>query len=131
MSDTQKIAMLMEQIPIVGAEEGSMDTGGVDPNAGEVVAGPDSMMGDVEVGDDQGFDPQQISAAKEFVSLVGDTERARELIDKVDDAMEALDGGSGNTDAETIDMVASLIPDVPMQGGVANITPMYDPGFGG
>lgn len=77
------------------------------------------------------FAPEHIQAAQKLIALVGSADKARELIDKVDEAMEVFD--DGEDDAETIDLVASLIPDapdMPMQRSITRISSMFDPSAG-
>jgi hypothetical protein len=76
------------------------------------------------------YKPEHVAAARDFVALVGNAEAARDLIDKVDEAMEVFDG---DDDSAAIDLVATLIPDtpdIPMQKSMTRISSMYDPDSG-
>ena len=60
---------------------------------------------------DQGFHPDDYRIARELLDRVGSAERARELIDNLDEVYETLDL-STNT-ANNIDIIAGHIPDEP------------------
>jgi len=134
MNIANHIAQLMvEQMPspgttstMSGASQAQSAMGG---SPGE--AAPPSIVMDLTGEEEEcgQFRPEDIAAAKDLIALVGGADRARELIDKVDEALEVFDDGA--EDAETIDLVASLIPevpDMPMQKSFTRISSMSDPG---
>lgn len=131
MNPINEIVTLMEQMPTPGMTS-TMSGAAQAQSAMNVLPGDHSSPGfAVDVEEDDGFDPKHIAAAKDLIALVGCAERARELIDKVDDAMEVFD--DGEDDLKTIDLVAQLIPDtpdMPMERGITSISSMYDPNFG-
>jgi hypothetical protein len=135
MSIANQIAQLMvEQMPspgttstMSGAAQAQSATMGTSP--GEAVPPmPMDLTGEMEEEDCQ-FRPEDIAAAKDLIAMVGSADRVRELIDKVDEALEVFD--DGEQEAEAIDLVASLIPevpDMPMQKSFTRISSMSDPG---
>lgn len=58
----------------------------------------------------EGFTAEQLAAAKNLVSMVGSADKARELIDKVDEVMEILQPNADQADTDAIDMIAGLLP---------------------
>lgn len=132
MNLVNKIATLMEQIPAPGLTS-TMSGAAQAQSAMNVLPGQSAHTGfemDVSECDEQ-FDPEHVAAAKELIALVGGADKARELIDKVDEAMEVFD--DGQDDAKTIDLVAELIPDMPdmpMHRSMTRISSMYDPSSG-
>jgi hypothetical protein len=132
MNLVNKIATLMEQIPAPGLTS-TMSGAAQAQSAMNVLPGQSANTGfemDVSECDEQ-FDPEHLAAAKELIAMVGGADKTRELIDKVDEAMEVFDGGQD--DAKTIDLVAELIPDMPdmpMHRSMTRISSMYDPSSG-
>lgn len=75
-----------------------------------------------------GFTEEDYAIAKEFVEQIGGAERARELIDKLDDCYECLD--LVPAEQEQIDDIAAHMPDevdFPTSRQVT-ISSMFDPG---
>ena len=136
MSAVQKIAELMlEQIPAPGLTS-TMSGAAQAQSAMNVLPGQEASTGfesDVECCDDiaDQYTPEYVAAAKDFVAMVGGADIARDLIDKVDEALDVF--SDGEDDAEAIDLVATLIPatpDMPMQKSMTRISSMYDPDSG-
>ena len=106
----------MEDMPSSGTT--SVLSGGamaqIGQNVGMEPMPSDTMISMTEV-DEDSTKPEDLAAAKRFVQQVGSVDKARELIDKIDDVMSVLDdGGSGCEDDEhVIGMMAALIPDEP------------------
>jgi len=125
------VRLMMEQIPAPGM---GSNTSGVSPqSAMNVLPGQAAATGfEMNLDDDDegsGYQPEQVAAARDFIAMVGSAEVARELIDKVEEAMGVFDDGGGD-DTDTIDLVASLIPevpDMPMQKNITRISSMFDP----
>lgn len=67
---------------------------------------------------------EELKLAKKFVELVGDPERARELVDKVADCEDCL-GIIG--DEENIDMMADIMPDMPDMPTSGSMAVQFDP----
>ena len=124
----------MEQIPAPGMTS-TMSGAAQAQSVMNVLPGQNATTG-FEMGDeceacDDQYKPEQIAAARDFIALVGSAEAARDLIDKVDEAIEVFSGGDDDSDA--IDFVAALIPDtpdMPMQKSMTRISAMYDPDSG-
>jgi len=121
---------LMEDMPITGtcstggsSMGGGMATPGQNQNPAMDMMPGDSMLSMTEI-DDDSTKPEDLAAAKKFVQLVGSIDKARELLDKIDDVMEVLDDGCGGCeedDEHIIGMMAALIPDEPdLPTGVAS-----------
>jgi len=135
MNTINKIAVLMEQIPAPGMTS-TMSGAAQAQSVMNVLPGQNAttgfeMDGQCEECDDQ-YKPEQIAAARDFIALVGSADAARELIDKVDEAIEVFSGGDDD-DSDAIDFVAALIPDtpdMPMQKSMTRISSMYDPDSG-
>ena len=135
MNIANHIAQLMtEQMPspgttstMSGASQAQSSMSATDQGVPSAIA---IDLGGVDEMDECGqFRPEDITAAKDLIALVGGADIARELIDKVDEALEVFD--DGDQDAETIDLVASLIPeipDMPMQKSITNLSSKYNPG---
>ena len=125
--------MMTEQIPAPSAAIG----GGVESQStmntmlpGDIDPSGMSLDMGCEIGDegDTQFKPEHIQAAKDLITMVGSADKARELIDKVDEALEVFD--DGGEDEQAIDLVASLIPeipDMPMQKSITSISSRFDP----
>jgi hypothetical protein len=137
MNTITKIAQLMmEQIPAPGMSS-TMSGAAQAQSAMNVLPGQTATTGfemDTDMGccdDNNKFAPEHVAAARDFVAMVGSADAARELIDKVDEAMEVFD--DGDDDSEAIDLVATLIPDMvdmPMQKSMTRISSMFDPSSG-
>lgn len=121
--------MVTEQIPAPTMTTG----GGVQAQSamdepGEAVPPMPTPEVGCEVEEDTQFLPEHVQAAKDLIAMVGGADKARELIDKVDDALDVFD--DGGQEEEAIDLVASLmpeVPDMPMQKSITRISSMFDP----
>jgi len=117
------ILNLMEDMSSSGAT--SILSGGAMAQMGQS-AGMERMPGDSIISmteiDDDSTRPEDLVAAKRFVQQVGSVDKARELIDKIDDVVNILDDGNNGceNDEHVIGMMAALIPDGPdLPTGVA------------
>jgi len=127
---TEMAKMMTEQIPAPGMTSG----GGAEAQSAMNMLPGDANQPEVAI--DMGcedeentqFQPEHIQAAKDLIAMVGGADKARELIDKVDDALEVFETEAD--DEQAIDLVASLMPDVadmPMQKSITRISSMFDP----
>jgi hypothetical protein len=88
-----------------------------------------------ELEEPEGYTAKELKLAKRFVELVGGADRARELIDKVDDCEDCLqiidDEEVQRRDAAEIEKMAGLIPglpDLPMAAkAVMDLSSLYNP----
>lgn len=84
----------------------------------EIMPGDGLPFNDVEC-DGEGFHPDDYAMAKELIANVGGPERARELIDNLDEVLETLDLQPAN-DEDSIAFIAGHVPDdvgSPTDGG--------------
>lgn len=127
---TEMANMMTEQIPAPGMTSGG---GAEAQSAMNMLPGstaqPDMTLDlGCEVEENEQFQPEHVQAAKDLIAMVGGADKARELIDKVDDALEVFENGADEEQA--IDLVASLMPDmadIPMQKSITRISSMFDP----
>lgn len=129
----RQILTIMEDMPMPGGTS-VMGGGAMAQDAQEV--GMDIMPGDyapdgveVETGCDAGpVSPDLLELAQELVMRAGGADRAREIIDKVQDVQEILD----IDDAAAIADMADAIPDSPdlpnNRHNSLGMSAMYDPG---
>lgn len=81
------------------------------------------------------FTATQLKIAKRFIELMGGAEKARAIVDKVDECEECLDliddddQVRGNSDSSMIDKISGMLPglpDLPME-----LSNLYNPAAGG
>jgi len=125
------IATLMEMGDMGGLDNDFAPAAGTTEVSMEIMPGdPEMQEQDVEC--EESFKPEEINMARDLIAMVGSADRVRELIDKVDDAMEVFDQSDEN-DAETIDMIAGLMPsiaDMPTMTGpltIGTLAKSFDP----
>lgn len=78
-------------------------------------------------GDCQEYSEEELQLAKQFIELVGDAERARELVDKALDCEECL---GMIDDEENIEFLASIMPDTPDMPTSGGMAIQFDPNQG-
>jgi hypothetical protein len=131
----KQIAKLMtEQLPMPGMTS-HLSGGTASQDAMGMMPGDQELGGMDEPPCDEPeatpFSQEQFQAARDLIAMTGSADRARELIDKIDDAVEVLD--DSGAEEQAIDMVADLIPqtpDAPMGRGVLSIQSMFNPSSG-
>ncbi len=74
--------------------------------------------------EDKGFSETQLKIAKRFIELMGSADKAREIVDKVDECQECLGivDDHAESDSSMIDQMAGMLPssaDLPM--GLSNL----------
>lgn len=118
--------------------EDGMDTAAVGPMQGTQDAGMDIMPGDMAPDGNEMHDycgdgpvtPDLLELARELIMSAGSADRAREIIDKVDEVSQILD----IDDAGMISGMADMMPDDPdLPTGSMNsmgMSSMYNPGGG-
>lgn len=128
-----KILFLMnEEMPMAGTT--SVLSGGAAAQGAEEV-GMDIMPSDyapdgIETHEEDNcpIDPQLLEIAQELVAMAGGADKAREIIDKVQDVQEVL----GIDDMEAIAGFADTMPDEPdlpsNRHNELGMSAMYDPG---
>ncbi len=134
------IAQLMMEDIGMGPSSGSVKGGGPTQN---MLGVPDdetqvamismSTNGEMEEDDSQGFTEKELKLTKRFVELVGGADRARELLDKVDECEDCLGliDDEESSDDDIINHMAGLMPlsaDLPT--GISNslgMSALYNP----
>jgi hypothetical protein len=110
------IVAMMEQMgpdPVSGmgggAAMGQMDTAGIEVGMA-IMPGDGDPVNDVDDGS-CGFHPDDYVLAKQLVAQVGSVERARELLENLDEVYETLD--LVPAEEEQISIIAGAVPDEP------------------
>ncbi len=86
-----------------------------------------------ECDEQEGYTSKELKIAKKFIELMGSADRAREILDKVDDCLECLDivDEQPADDASAIEKMAGLmpmLPDLPMAAKAAmDLSTLYNP----
>lgn len=81
--------------------------------------------------DNDEFTADELKIAKRFIELIGDVDRARDIIDRVDECQDCLGLIDDEySDDETIEMISDMVPDsldLPTNKAI-EITSLYNPG---
>ncbi len=83
---------------------------------------------------DTNFTEQHLRLAKRFIELMGGADRAREVLDKVDDCEDCLgliddNQSAADSDSAAIEKMAGMLPNLPdLPMALSNL---YNPGAGG
>jgi hypothetical protein len=88
---------------------GGMDTSSIEIGM-EIMPGDEESANQVDDGD-CGFHPDDYALAKQLVAQIGNVERARELLDNLDEVYETLD--LQPAEEEQITFIAGQVPDEP------------------
>ena len=105
MNHINQILTLMEDIPT----QGMLDA----PEAMDMMPG-DLSIDNYSDEDCCGVSPEVLDLAKQLITQAGSAEKAREIVDKVEEVMDLLDGVvQGGGESDIISRFADSMPDEP------------------